>query len=95
MARFVDQFFTQITGPAEKKGAPKLVLLHGAMGYALNWRRVAKFFEDRYEVLAYDSRGHGRSQHADLTKDPGAYTPESLAEDLRKILEDLAAEDRG
>lgn len=90
MARFVDQFFTQITGPTQKNDArPKLVLLHGAMGYALNWRRVAKHFEDRYDVLAYDSRGHGRSVHADLTKTPDAYTPEALAEDLRKILEDL------
>ena len=92
MDRFVDQFFTQITGPADKftrDAAPKLVLLHGVMGYALNWRRVAKVFEDRFEVLAYDSRGHGRSVHADLALVPNAYTPEYLAEDLRKILDDL------
>lgn len=95
MGRFVDQFFTQITGPSETadgKLTPKLVLLHGAMGYALNWRRVAKAFEDRFQVLAYDSRGHGRSVHADLGKNPDAYTPESLAEDLRKILNELAWE---
>ncbi len=93
MARFVDQFFTQITGPsltADGKPTPKLVLLHGVMGYALNWRKVAKAFEDRFQVLAYDSRGHGRSVHADLTKTPSAYAPEHLAEDLRKILHDLA-----
>lgn len=90
MGRFVDQFFTQITGPATGADkAPKLVLLHGAMGYALNWRRVAKAFEDRYQVLAYDSRGHGRSLHTDLTQMPTAYTPEFLAEDLRNILDDL------
>ncbi len=96
MARFVDQFFTQITGPetiasgkAAGAPAPKLVLLHGVMGYALNWRRVAKAFEDRYQVLAYDSRGHGRSVHADVEKYPNAFTPEALAEDLRKILSDL------
>lgn len=87
MSRFVDQFFTQITGAGAS--APKLVLLHGAMGYALNWRRVAKAFEDRYQVLAYDSRGHGRSLHSDLSKTPDAYTPEFLAEDLRRILDDL------
>lgn len=97
MARFVDQFFTQITGPSEESGhasgeAPRLVFLHGVMGYAMNWRRVAKAFEDRYQVLAYDSRGHGRSDHADLTKFPEAYSPESLAEDLRKILDDLGWE---
>lgn len=92
MDRFVDQFFTQITGPADPNAAaqaPKLVLLHGVMGYALNWRRVAKAFEGRFQVLAYDSRGHGRSVHADLSVVPNAYTPEYLAEDLRKILDDL------
>ena len=95
MARFVDQFFTQITGPAQNaigRDTPKLVLLHGVMGYALNWRRVAKHFEDRFQVLAYDSRGHGRSVHADLARTPDAYTPESLAEDLRSILDDLGWE---
>ncbi len=86
MDRFVDQFFTQITGP---EAAPRLVLLHGVMGYAANWRRVAKHFEDRYRVLVYDSRGHGRSTHADLVSNPDAYTPEALAEDLRLILNDL------
>lgn len=102
MSRFVDQFFTQITGP---ESAPRLVLLHGVMGYAANWRRVAKHFEDRYRVLAYDSRGHGRSVHAPrssvgaelvgkngnppLESVADAYTPESLAEDLRLILNDL------
>ena len=92
MARFVDQFFTQITGPAENSAGeptPKLVLLHGVMGYALNWRRVAKAFENRYQVLAYDSRGHGRSVHADVEKNPDAFTPEALAEDLRMILQDV------
>ena len=95
MDRFVDQFFTQITGPADPNvaaRAPKLVLLHGVMGYALNWRRVAKAFEDHFQVLAYDSRGHGRSPHADLTVTPNAYTPEFLAEDLRNILDDLGWE---
>lgn len=59
------------------------------MGYAANWRRVARQFEDRYQVLVYDSRGHGRSSHADLVSNPVAYTPEGLAEDLKGILDDL------
>lgn len=88
MGRFVDQFFVQITGPADPS-APALVFLHGVMGYALNWRRVAKAFESEYRVLAYDSRGHGRSVHGDLAAQPDLYSPESLAEDLRLILDDL------
>lgn len=62
------------------------------MGYAANWRRVARHFEDRYRVLVYDSRGHGRSAHADQTGisgHSGAYTTEALAEDLKGILDDL------
>ncbi len=92
MSRFADQFFIQITGLGPKEGPsehPSIVFLHGVMGYAMNWRRVAKTFEDRYRVLAYDSRGHGRSVHADLLSNPDAYTPECLAEDLRGILDDL------
>lgn len=62
------------------------------MGYALNWRRVAREFENDYQVLAYDSRGHGRSVHAtasELQGQPSPYSPEGLANDLRKILDDL------
>ncbi len=62
------------------------------MGYAANWRRVARHFEDRYRVLVYDSRGHGRSTHADQIGNcghSGAYTTEALAEDLKRILDDL------
>lgn len=95
MSRFADQFFIQITGMGPKEGAsetPSLVFLHGVMGYAMNWRRVAKTFEDRYRVLAYDSRGHGRSAHADLLSNPDAYTPECLAEDLHGILDELGWE---
>lgn len=92
MSRFVDQFFTQITGPGPKEGPseyPSIVFLHGVMGYAINWRRVARGFEDRFRVLAYDARGHGRSSHADLESAPEAYSPEGMAADLDGILSDL------
>jgi pimeloyl-ACP methyl ester carboxylesterase len=59
------------------------------MGYALNFRRIAREFEATHRVLAYDQRGHGRSFHADLAAEPDAYSPERMADDLRLILDDL------
>lgn len=88
MGRFVDQFFTQITG-RDSPDSPAIVFLHGVMGYAMNWRKIAKVFEDRYRVLTFDARGHGRSVHGDVASNPGSYSPEGMAEDLKKILDDL------
>jgi esterase len=86
------KFFTQITGLEPHRGEPgppSLVFLHGVMGYALNFRRIAREFEATHRVLAYDQRGHGRSFHADLAAEPDAYSPERMADDLRLILDDL------
>lgn len=78
---YLEQFFHQITGPSE---SPKLVFLHGVMGFAANWRRIAKNFEDRYQVLVFDQRGHGRSLRPAV-----GYSPFDYAEDLRKIIDEL------
>ena len=79
--KFLSNFHHSITGDASK---PKLVFLHGVMGFALNWRRIAKAFEADYQVLAYDQRGHGRSFHP-----ASGYSPEDYANDLEKILDEL------
>lgn len=85
---YLSNFHYQITGPASgATTAPKLVFLHGVMGYAANWRRITKAFEDRFQVLVYDQRGHGRSFQPAV-----GYGPESYAEDLQKILDELGWE---
>ncbi len=38
-----------------------LILLHGFLGHAHVWDRIAPAFKDRYRVLALDQRGHGES----------------------------------
>jgi pimeloyl-ACP methyl ester carboxylesterase len=43
-----------------KQGQP-IVLLHGFLGHAHVWDRIAEAFSDRYRVLALDQRGHGES----------------------------------
>jgi pimeloyl-ACP methyl ester carboxylesterase len=78
----LDRFHYQLTGA--KDSSKKLVFLHGVMGFAANWRRIAKAFEQDFEVLVYDQRGHGRSFQPAV-----GYGPEDYSEDLRKILDEL------
>lgn len=47
-----------------KKGAPRLVFLHGLMGSLNNWLKVVSYFKEHFEILIFDQRGHGRSFHA-------------------------------
>lgn len=85
---YLSKFYHQITGPAHgAEKAPKLVFLHGVMGFAANWRRIAKGFEHRFQVLVYDQRGHGRSFQPSV-----GYGPEDYALDLEQILDELGWE---
>ena len=77
----LERFHHQITGP---ESGPKLVFLHGVMGFAANWRRIAKAFEGEFRTLAYDQRGHGRS-----FQPPSGYAPKDFAQDLLDILDEL------
>lgn len=77
----LDNFHHQVTGP---ETGPKLVFLHGVMGFAANWRSIAKAFESEFEVLAFDQRGHGRS-----FQPPIGYAPENYAADLLEIVDEL------
>lgn len=81
---YFSRFHSQITGP---ETGPKLVFLHGVMGFALNFRRIAKAFENEYQVLVYDQRGHGRS-----FQPTNGYAPEDYAGDLLKIIDELGWE---
>ena len=78
---WLEQFHYQIAG--NPKGH-KLVFLHGVMGSAANWTRIAASFESDFEVLRYDQRGHGRS-----FKPADGYRPADFAQDLSNILDEL------
>jgi len=43
------------------KNKQALILLHGFLGHAHVWDRIARAFKDRYHVMALDQRGHGQS----------------------------------
>jgi esterase len=63
---------------------PKLVFLHGLMGFASNWRSIAREFESSYQILLYDQRGHGKS-----FKPSSGYGTAEYAQDLITILDEL------
>ena len=77
---YLNNFNYQILG---QKANPKLVFLHGLMGFGSNWRTMARHFEERYEILLYDQRGHGRSFQ------PAEYRLDDYADDLDKITAEL------
>lgn len=78
---YLQNFNYQLYGQETK---PKLVLLHGLMGYGQNWRTVARNLESDFHILTFDQRGHGKSFHPDSD-----YNPSNYADDLNKILQEL------
>ncbi|MCB0412003.1 MAG: alpha/beta hydrolase [Bdellovibrionales bacterium] len=77
----LENFHYQVVGD---ECSHKLVFLHGLMGSLSNWRKIINSFKDDHQVLIYDQRGHGRSQHPRL-----GYQPEDFARDLKEILDEL------
>ncbi len=58
------------------ENAPPLVLLHGFLDHAHRWDTFSRAMQDRFQVLAFDARGHGESDWAD------DYSRDRLIEDL-------------
>jgi len=72
----------------ESAGAgPCVLLAHGFAGSARNFRPQQRALRERYRVIAYDARGHGRSA-APAGPDAGpAYRLEAFVADMRRVLE--------
>jgi pimeloyl-ACP methyl ester carboxylesterase len=66
-------------------GAP-LVFLHGIGSSSATWHRCMDLLADRYEVIAVDLLGHGRSP---VPVDPAEYTRDRALEDLDEVLDSL------
>lgn len=64
------------------EGTP-LVVIHGLLGSADNWRSLAKQWERRHRVVVLDLRNHGRSPHLEGM----AY--QAMAEDVLAALDRL------
>ncbi len=63
---------------------PQVVLNHGVMDDGLCWTRVAKELERDYDVVMFDSRGHGLS---DSTQSD--YASETRAKDIAEAIQQL------
>ena len=68
--------------PAPKPGAPRIVLVHSLALDRSVWNGVAERLQGDAEILAYDCRGHGRSDRRS-----GAYSAELFANDLAQLLD--------
>ncbi|WP_405584005.1 SDR family oxidoreductase [Streptomyces sp. NBC_01190] len=64
---------------------PTVVLLHGYPDSKEVWSRVAGLLADRYHVVLYDVRGHGRSEPPEPLR--GGFTLEKLTEDFLAVAE--------
>jgi pimeloyl-ACP methyl ester carboxylesterase len=66
-------------------GEPPIVLLHGVTFRAEDWENIFPRLGTRYRVIAYDARGHGKSERAP------SYALDAHVDDLLHVLGDLAA----
>jgi pimeloyl-ACP methyl ester carboxylesterase len=64
-------------------GLPVL-LTHGYSASGQMWGPQVDALSERYRVITWDMRGHGRSESPD---DPGRYSAEATVEDMRTLLE--------
>jgi pimeloyl-ACP methyl ester carboxylesterase len=69
----------------EEHGAGEpLVLVHGSWGDHSTWAQVVPALSNTMRVIAYDRRGHSRSERG-----PGAVTRRSHEDDLAEVIEGL------
>jgi 3-oxoadipate enol-lactonase len=66
---------------------PPIVLGHSLGMHVTLWQLVAARLADRYTVVRFDARGHGRSD-----KPPGPYRVDAMAEDVYGLLRALDLE---
>jgi len=73
----------------EERGAgPAVLLSHGYSASARMWRAQMEALSDRYHLIAWDMRGHDRSDSPD---NPGLYSHEATVADMAAVLDACAA----
>ena len=68
---------------------PTLLLSHGYSATAAMWDRQVERFRDRYRVVTWDMRGHGRS---DYPEDASLYSEEATVGDMAALLDEVDAQ---
>jgi pimeloyl-ACP methyl ester carboxylesterase len=69
------------------EGKPVMIMAHGITDYGLSWASLASKFENDYDIIMYDARGHGFSE-----KPEGPYTLHAHVEDLVGLIKALKIE---
>ncbi len=69
---------------SEGSEKPWIIFLHGLLGSLRNWLTIARSFENKYQILLVDQRGHGKSP-----KPAAGYAPSDFAGDLKILADDL------
>lgn len=64
-----------------RRDAPVVIFSHALGGSLAFWDQQAAAFRDRYRVIRYDTRGHGRSQSPD-----GPYSIDMLGRDALAVM---------
>lgn len=64
-----------------------LILLHGGAGHGDHWSSQVMAFDDTFQVIVIDSRGHGRSTRGDKP-----ITYELMADDVIALMDQLKLE---
>ncbi|PSC04384.1 alpha/beta hydrolase [Alsobacter soli] len=82
-----------LDSPPEEGAAEPIVLVHGfASNHAVNWVNtlwVKSLNRAGRRVIALDNRGHGQSEKL---YDPEAYSSDTMAEDVRRLMDHLGIE---
>lgn len=62
-----------------------LFFIHGAGGSLTHWSNQIEYFKDKYNIVAIDLLGHGKSQQPQSTKQKNLYTFDELAADIQAV----------
>src|SRR5882672_6156543 len=68
----------------ERGSGPAVLLTHGFSASARMWQRQIEALSDRYHVIAWDMRGHDRS---DSPEDASLYSHEATITDMAALLD--------
>jgi pimeloyl-ACP methyl ester carboxylesterase len=71
----------------EHGNGPAMLWAHGLGQNLSDWNELVPFFEDRYRVITYDARGHGRSQILEHEDD---YSQDLMIADMLALLDELS-----
>lgn len=73
-----------VVEPDAASGDPSIVLLHASLMRSEDWENIFPRLATRYRTIAYDHRGHGKSDRAP------DYTLRAFASDAERVVRDVA-----